>query len=60
MKFKPSRDLPLFAVEFKTLSPLELSRIVKKMRDERVSAKSIEAWFRGRLDVYEELRKIIA
>lgn len=57
MKFKPSRDLPLFAVQFKTLSPQKLSECVKRLRDETVSAESIESWFMKHGDVYEQLRK---
>jgi len=59
MKYKPSRDLPLFAREHKTLSPTKLREIILAKRNEAVTPESITMWFKRHPDVEEELRREI-
>jgi integrase len=57
MKYKPSRDIPLFARELKTLSPSKIRDHILLKRNEKVTPESITMWFKRHPDVYEQLSK---
>jgi len=57
MKYKPARDLPLFAREHKVLSPSELAEIVFMKRSKKITPESITMWFKRHPDVYSQLAK---
>jgi len=59
MKYKPSRDLPEFALQHKTLSPSKLVDIVLMKRNEKRTPESITMWFNRNPDLYEKLSKNI-
>jgi len=59
MKYKPSRDLPEFARELKTLSPSKLAEIVLNRRNEKRTPESITMWFKGHPETYQQLSKQI-
>jgi len=56
-KYKPERDLPDFAREFKTLSPTALMNHVLARRNEEITPQSVTMWFTRHPDVEEQLRK---
>lgn len=56
MKYSPSRDLPEFAREAKTLSPSILAEIILNKRNEKVSPESVTMWFKRHSEVYEALK----
>lgn len=57
MKYKPNRDIPDFAREYKTLSPSRLVEIILMKRNKKVTPESITMWFKRHPDVYEQLSK---
>jgi hypothetical protein len=57
MKYKPERDLPEFAREFKTLSPSKLAEIVLNRRNKEVTSESVTMWFKRHPEVYDVLVK---
>jgi len=59
MKYVPRRDIPLFAVEYKTLSPSKLREIILTKRNEKVTSESITMWLKRHPQIDEELRKQI-
>jgi len=59
MKYKPEKDLPDFAREYKTLSPSKLAEIILNRRNKKVTPESITMWFKRHPDVYEQLSKEI-
>jgi len=59
VKYKPQRDLPLFAREHKTLSPSKLREIILAKRNEAVTPESITMWFKRHPEIEEHLRKEI-
>lgn len=59
MKYKPERDLPEFAREFKTVQPSKLAQIILERRNVKRTPESITMWFRDHPDIYEALQKEI-
>jgi len=59
MKYKPSRDLPEFVREYKTLSPSKLATIILNKRNEKKTEESITMWFKRHREVHDQLRKEI-
>jgi len=59
MKYKPSRDLPEFVREYKTLSPSKLAIIILNKRNEKKTEESITMWFKRHRELHEQLRKEI-
>jgi integrase len=59
MKYKPERDLPDFAREYKTLSPSKLAEIVLNRRNKKVTPESITMWFKRHPQVLDQLSKEI-
>ena len=59
MKYKPERDLPEFAREFKTIQPSKLAQIILERRNVKRTPESITMWFRDHPDIYEQLQKEI-
>jgi len=57
MKYKPERDLPEFAREFKTLSPSILANYVLAKRNEEITPESVTMWFKRHPEIAEQLRK---
>jgi integrase len=57
MKYKPERDLPDFAREFKMLSPSKLAEIVLNRRNKEVTSESVTMWFKRHPEVYDVLVK---
>lgn len=59
MKYKPERDLPDFAREYKTLQPSKLAEIILAKRNERRTPESITMWFKDprHAAIYEQLKK---
>jgi len=57
MKYKPERDLPEFAREYKTLSPSKLAEIVLNHRNKKVTSESVTMWFKRHPEVYDVLVK---
>jgi hypothetical protein len=57
MKYKPSRDLPNFARELKTLSPSKLAEMVLNRRNEETTPESVTMWFKRHPEIYEQLSK---
>jgi len=57
MKYKPKRDIPLFARELKTLSPSKIRDHILRKRNKVVTAESITMWFKRHPDIYDELAK---
>jgi len=57
MKYKPSRDLPEFARQLKTLSPSKLAEMVLNKRNEERTPESITMWFREHPEIYEQLKR---
>lgn len=60
MKYKPARDLPQFAQEYKTLSPSKLAKIVLTKRKKEKTPDSIRMWFKRHLDIHDQLAELIA
>lgn len=59
MNYKPSRDLPQFATECKTLSPSKLAEIVLNRRNEKRTPESVTMWFKEHPEIYQQLSKEI-
>jgi len=59
MKYKPSRDIPKFARELKTLSPSKIRDHVLRKRNKEITSESVTMWFKRHPDVYEQLSKEI-
>jgi integrase len=59
MNYKPSRDLPQFAMECKTLRPSKLAEIVLNRRNEKRTPESITMWFKDHPETYQQLSKEI-
>lgn len=60
-KYKPSRDLPRFALEHKTTSPTKLAEIVLKERNTEIKPQAVTMWFTRHPQVLTELEaKIVA
>jgi hypothetical protein len=57
MNYKPSRDLPEFAREAKTLSPSRLAQIILNKRNEKRTPESVLMWFKSHLDIHDALAK---
>jgi len=56
-KYKPEKDLPAFAREYKTTSPAELAKIVLMKRNVERTPESITMWFKCHPDVLDDLNK---
>ena len=56
-KYDPTRDLPDFARELKTLSPSKLVAEILKRRNEEIKPQAVSMWFTRHPDVEEKLRK---
>jgi integrase len=59
MNYKPSRDIPQFAMECKTLRPSKLAEIVLNRRNEKRTPESITMWFKDHPEIYQQLSKEI-
>jgi hypothetical protein len=59
MNYKPSRDIPQFARESKTLSPSKIADHILNRRNVERTAESITMWFKDNAHVYEELKREI-
>jgi ribosomal protein S19E (S16A) len=57
MKYKPVRDLPRFAREYKTISPSQLAEIVSTKRNKKITPESITMWFKRHPSVHEQLAR---
>jgi hypothetical protein len=57
MKYKPARDLARFALEYKTISPSKLAKIVLMKRNKKITPESITMWFKRHSDVHDKLVK---
>ena len=55
MKYKPSRDLPLFAKAYRTIKPSELANIVLQERNKKITPESITMWFKRHPETRKEL-----
>jgi len=58
-KYNPTKDLPDFATEYKTLSPSKLAEIVLIRRNEKTTPESITMWFKRHPEVADGLSKTI-
>ena len=58
-KYKPSVDIPRYAVEFKTDSPIELSRIIWQEKHIKRTPESIIMWFKRHPEDHTQLLKVI-
>jgi integrase len=56
-KYKPERDLPDFAREFKTLSPTALVKHVLDRRNEEITPQAVTMWFKRHPEIEEQIRK---
>jgi integrase len=56
-KYNPSKDLPDFVREYKTLRPSELAEIVLNRRNEKISPESVTMWFKRHPEIYEALAR---
>lgn len=59
MKYKPSRDLPNFALQYHTLSPTRLAAHVLAERNKKITPQSVSMWFKAHPDTHQELQKAI-
>jgi len=55
LKYRPSRDLPKFALEHKTTSPTKLTEIVLKERNTEIKPQAVTMWFKRHPQVLTEL-----
>ena len=60
MKYKPKRDLPLFALANKTTSPFELAGIILEQRNKKITPQAITNWFRRHPTVKAEIESTIS
>jgi len=56
MKYRASRDLPKFAIEYHTLSPTKLADIILKERNKEVNPESVTMWFKRHPQIHQDLR----
>jgi hypothetical protein len=56
MRYEPSRDLPEFAREARSLSPSILAQMVLDKRNEKTTPESVTMWFNRHSDIYESLK----
>lgn len=56
MKYRASRDLPKFAMEYHTLSPTKLCEIILQERNKEVSPEAITMWFKRHAEITQDLR----
>lgn len=59
MKYRASRDLPNFAIEYHTLSPVKLTDIILKERNKEVNPESVTMWFKRHPEISQGLRNKI-
>jgi len=59
MKYKPSRDIPLFIEQHKTFSALDLSKIILMRRNKAVEPHSITMWLNRHPKIVEALKRKI-
>lgn len=55
-KYRPSKDLPRFAIEYHTLSPSKLCDIILKERNKQITPDAITHWFKRHPEIHQELR----
>lgn len=55
MKYKPTRDLPKFVRELKTLSPSKLVEKILRERNKKINPEAISNWFRRHPKEYDAL-----
>ena len=56
LRYKPRRDIPKFAREYRTLSPSKIREIVLVKRNRNVTAESITMWFKRHPDIQAKLK----
>jgi hypothetical protein len=56
-KYNPSRDIPDFAREYKTVKPTELVKIILNRRNVERTPESVTMWFKEHPDIEEQLRR---
>jgi integrase len=56
-KYNPSRDIPQFARDFKTLKPSEIARMILMKRNVERTPESITMWFKANQGVYDQLAR---
>lgn len=61
MKYRPSRDLPKFALEYKTTQPTKLAEIVLRERNTEITPQAVSMWFSRHPEIAEDLElKLVA
>jgi integrase len=58
-KYHPSKDLPDFARQYKTLSPSKLADVVLMRRNEKIKPEAVTMWFSRHQDIHDELAREI-
>jgi len=56
-KYHPSKDIPNFARELKTLSPSKIRDYVLMKRNKEVTSESVTMWFKRHPQIYDQLSK---
>ena len=56
-KYDPSRDIPTFARELKSVSPSKIAAMVLNKRNEQIHPEAVTNWFRRHPQVEDELRR---